>query len=204
MLSTADGPFDVQLATSRDGIAWDRRREPYIPTGIYEGLDLRLVSMGPGIVRRGMWLHQYFVGWPYTHGAPTSWDRDPAKRAEWMGRDRGGIYCATQRLDGYVSMDADNDGATLTTPPLVFEGNRLLLNLHVAGSGSARVALLNAAGEALPGFSADDCEVIEDDALAYEVRWKNGADVSAHAGKPVRLRIEMRNAKLFALQFVAR
>ncbi|HSI11154.1 MAG TPA: twin-arginine translocation signal domain-containing protein [Chthoniobacter sp.] len=202
-LTTNDGTFDVGFATSRDGITWNRWRQPYIPTGMYDDLDLRLVSMGFGVVRRGPWLHQYFVGWPYTHGRPEVWERDPASRAAWYGKNLGGIYCATQRVDGYLSMDAANGGGTLTTRPLSFKGNRLRLNVHTTGGGNARVALLDAQGTALPGFSADECEVIQDDAIDFEVRWKNGPDVNALAGQPLRVQVTMRNAKLYALQFTA-
>jgi len=59
-----------------------------------------------------------------------------------------------------------------------------------------------ARGQALPGFTKEDCEVIQDDGIDFEVRWKNGPDVSALAGRPVRVQVEMRNAKLYALRFV--
>jgi hypothetical protein len=200
-VNTADGTFDVQFAASRDGIAWKRWREPYVSAGQHGELDLRMVSMGPGFVRRGRWLHQYFVGCAWTHGQPVVWDREPATRPEWMKRDLGGIYCATQRVDGFVSMDTNNAGGTLTTRPLIFKGNRLHLNVHTAGIGSMRVALLGADGSALPGFSADDCEVISADEIDHEVRWKAGADIGALAGKPLRVQCTMRNAKLYAMQF---
>jgi hypothetical protein len=199
--NTADGTFDVQCATSRDGIAWHRWREPYVSAGVRDGLDLRIVSMGPGMVRRGRLLHQYFVGCTFTHGRPIVWDKDLENRAEWLKRERGGIYCATQRVDGFVSMDAANTSGTLTTQPLIFKGDRLFLNIATAGIGSARVALLDANGGALPGFAADECDIISADEIDFAVRWKAGSDISALVGKPVRVRLEMRNAKIFALQF---
>ncbi|HSI65579.1 MAG TPA: hypothetical protein VLE43_20805 [Candidatus Saccharimonadia bacterium] len=199
--NTADGTFDVQFAASRDGIAWHRWREPYIGAGVHDGLDLRIVSMGPGMVRRGRVLYQYFVGDTFTHGRPVVWDKDLTNRAEWLQRERGGIYCATQRVDGFVSMNAANTPGTLTTQPLLFRGNRLFLNIHTAGSGSVKVALLQPDGTPHPGFTNRDCELISADEIDYEVRWKDGAAVSALAGKPVRVQLEMRNAKLYALQF---
>ena len=199
--NTADGTFEVQFAASRDGIAWNRWRQSYVSAGVHEGLDLRMVSMGPGMVRRGRLLYQYFVGCTFTHGRPVVWDKDMENRAEWLKKDRGGIYCATQRVDGFVSMNADNKGGTLTTRPLLFNGDRLCLNLHTAGSGSARVALLGADGNPLPGFTADDCEPISADAIDHEVRWKQGPEVAALSGKPVRVQLTMRNAELYALQF---
>jgi hypothetical protein len=199
--NTADGTFDVHFAASRDGISWTRWREPYVSAGVHEGLDLKMVSMGPGLVRRGRELYQYFVGCTFTHGRPVVWDKDLENRAEWLKRDRGGIYCATQRVDGFVSMDANNTPGTLTTRPLIFQGNRLHLNVHTAGSGSVRLALLDLNGEPLEGFAASDCEIISDDAIDYEVRWKSGADVSRWAGTPLRLQFSMRNAKVYALEF---
>jgi hypothetical protein len=200
-ITTADGPFDALFASSRDGVTWNRWRQPYVATGFCEDLNLQLVSMGLGMVRRGPWLHQYFVGWPYTHGQAVAWEHDLDARNKWIGQDRGGIYCATQRVDGFISMDARPAGGTLTTRPLLFKGDRLRVNVHTAGSGSARVALLDAEGKPVPGFAAEDCETIETDAIDPDGRWTAGADGGALAGKPVRVQWTMRNAKLYALQF---
>ena len=49
-------------------------------------------------------------------------------------------------------MDAGFPGGILTTRPLRFSGNELLLNLHTQGSGGVRVALLDAAGKPIRGF----------------------------------------------------
>lgn len=201
-LTGNDGTFDVQLATSSDGITWNRYRESYVPAGFYDGLELRLVSMGQGIVRRGRLLYQYFVGWPHTHGRPSTWDRDLEDRARWLKEDLGGIYCATQRVDGFISIDAAYTGGTLITQPLRFEGNRLSLNLDTTGCGTAKVALLQADGTPIPGFTIADCKVINADQIDYHVQWQNGPDLTAIAGQPVRLQFEMRNTKLYALQFL--
>lgn len=201
--NTADGTFDVQFAASRDGIAWHRWREPYIAAGVHEGLDLRIVSMGPGMVRRGRVLYQYFVGDTFTHGRPAVWDKDLENRSEWLKRERGGIYCATQRVDGFVSMDAGGIPGILTTQPLRFRGDRLRLNVHTAGSGSVKVGLLAEDGTPIPDFMADDCETISADEIDYEVRWKGAPNLGTLAGKTVRVQLKMRNAKVFALQFGA-
>ncbi len=200
-LNGNDGSFDVQLAASRDGIVWNRWRRPYVAAGFHDGLDLRLVSMGQGMVRRGRSLYQYFVGWPHTHGRPVVWDRDLEDRARWLKKDLGGIYVATQRVDGFISMDAAPTGGLLTTQPLLFQGRRLCLNLNTAGSGSTRVAVLDGDGTPISGFDAADCRVIQADEIDHHVHWKNGADVGALAGRPVRLQFAMGNTKLYALQF---
>lgn len=200
-LNGNDGTFDTHFASSRDGIEWERRREPYIAAGYHDGLDLRLVSLAQGLIRRGRELHQYFIGWPHTHGRPVVWDKDMADREEWRKKDLGGIYRATQRVDGFVSLDAGFPGGSFTTKPLTFTGNRLRLNLSTEGSGGVRVALLDESGKPLPGFAENDHDWINADAIDHEVRWKGDPDFGQHAGKPVRLRFELRNAKLFAFQF---
>ena len=62
------------------------------------------------------------------------------------------------------------------------------------------VELQDAEGKALPGFALADCEPIWGDHIARIVKWKGGDDVSAHAGKPVRLRFEMSDADLFSIR----
>ena len=202
-LNTNDGTFDVQFAASRDGITWERQRTPYIAAGYHAGMDLRLVSMGQGMVRRGRLLYQYFVGWPHTHGRPVVWDKDLADRAEWLKRDLGGIFCATQRVDGFASMSAKAKDGVLTTRPLRFTGNRLQLNIHTAGIGCARVALLDADLKPLPGYSLGECEPISADEIDYVVRWKSGADLASLAGQTVRVQISLSHAEIFALQFTS-
>lgn len=201
-LSGNDGNFEPQLATSADGISWNRWRQPYVAPGFHDGTDLRLVSMAHGMVRRGRWIYQYFIGWPHTHGRPDVWNRDPENALEWTKKDRGGIYFARQRLDGFVSLDGAYTGGVLTTRPLTFTGNRLVLNIDTRGNGSARAALLEADGAEVPRFSAAACQAIQADDTGCVVRWKDGGDVSALAGRPVRVQITMRNTKLYALQFV--
>ena len=56
-------------------------------------------------------------------------------------------------------------------------------------------------GKPLPGFSASDCEPIIGDRLDALVSWKGGADLTGFAGQPIRVRIELRDAQLYALRF---
>ena len=106
-----------------------------------------------------------------------------------------------QRLDGFMSADAAYTGGYLITPPLIFEGNRLEINVNSSAMGSVRVEILDENGRVIPGFSADECEKISFNSLAYVVKWRGESDVSELAGKPIRLKFVMRGAKLYAFQF---
>ena len=105
------------------------------------------------------------------------------------------------RLDGFVSADAPQEGGYLITPPLIFHGDHLELNLNVSAMGGVRVEIQDKDGEPVDGFKLDDCDRILMNDVAYTVRWKGNPDVTELAGQTVRLKFDMRSAKLYAFQF---
>ena len=188
-----DGPLDIRLAVSRDGIHFTRPdRKPYIGLGVKGNFDDSAMYMTTGFIRRGAELWQYYEGYDFTHGAYN------------MATDRfkGVISRVVQRLDGFVSADAAYGGGELTTVPVVFAGKRLELNLDASVAGSAQVEILRADGKPVPGFSLAEADAIKGNFIAKTVTWQGRDDVSAVAGKPVQLHFVMRDAKLYAFQFV--
>ena len=132
-------------------------------------------------------------------------------------RMRGGGLATvrfTQRLDGFLSLDAGDEPGTFITRPFVFEGDKLVLN--VAAGGSVKVGITNLPGMEVTGFNIGltnppkipvtgfgigDCDPITTDSVRHVVTWKGDSDVGNLAGQVVRLRFEMQNAKLYAFQF---
>ncbi len=84
---------------------------------------------------------------------------------------------------------------------MLFDGDHLELNVNVAAMGEVRVELQDESGSPLPGFTLDDCDRILFNDVAYTATWRGSSDVSSLVGRPVRLRIVMRSAKLYAFQF---
>ncbi|MBN2295267.1 MAG: hypothetical protein JXM70_22745 [Pirellulales bacterium] len=193
-----DGLLDVSIACSRDGVKWQRPdRGPYIRLGENSQWDGKFIMAGVGLVRMGNEIYQYYNGIDMTHiGTRRMQKSQRDKTTGWgfMGR-------VVQRLDGFYSADAAYAGGRLVTPPIRFSGKQLVLNLDTSSAGHARVSILDAAGKPLPGYSITDCEIILDNNVAHVVTWDGKSDISALAGKPVRLRFEMRSAKLYAFQF---
>jgi hypothetical protein len=99
-------------------------------------------------------------------------------------------------------LDAGHEGGELITHPLIFEGNRLQLNIDCGAMGEAWVEIQDASGKPLSGYGMEDCVSVDRNGVAQEVWWKNGPDVSSVSGKSIRLRIKMRSSKLYAFQFV--
>lgn len=194
------GLFETQLFVGRDGRDFTRFHASYIEPGLIRdhlGLDgepdCGMIMMGIGMARRGDWLDQYCYSTRRVHGAPD----------EMVERGMNGraVYRLVQRLDGFVSADADHKGGELVTPPLTFEGARLSLNAQCDGLGEIWVEILDGAGSPVAGYTMDEAVSIDRNGTAQEIWWRQGPDLAPLAGKPVRLRIRMRSAKLYAFEF---
>jgi hypothetical protein len=186
------GPLESQLSVSRNGIDWKRYPRPaYVGIGRHEGRDVVTAYIAHGMIRRGEEIWQYYFGETQYHSAYVK-DED--------GR---GVYRLVQRLDGFVSVDSPYDREeTIVTKPLVFDGDRLQLNIDTDAVGYAQVGFLDENGKPIEGFTVDDGLYINGDFIAGEVEWLNGPDVSALAGKTVQVVLRMRGTKLYAMQFV--
>jgi len=185
---------DVQLAVSRDARHFTRpgRRQPFLRTGADGTFDSKRIYALPRPVRRGDELWIYYFGTNRDH----AYRVDPhAQRLE------AAISRAVLRLDGFVAAEADYEGGWLLTPPIIFDGARLELNLDTGAGGAARVEILEAGGKPVPGFTLAEADELNGNSVRMPASWRGRRDVSALAGKPVRLRLKMRSARLYAFQF---
>ena len=107
----------------------------------------------------------------------------------------------TLRTDGFVSLHAGAATGYVTTRPFTFDGAQLTLNLSTSAAGGARVELQDEHGRPLPGRALADCPPIFTDAVEHMVHWHNGSDVSPWIGTPIRLRVELQEADLYAVRF---
>ena len=55
----------------------------------------------------------------------------------------------------------------------------------------------------IQGRTFDDCDPFTGDSTSHTVTWKGESDISRWANRPVRLRVRMRRARLYALQTAA-
>jgi len=170
----------VDLGVSRDGANWKFYADDtwYLTPGDSAEEVLSLY----GLVRRGDEIWQYF-DYGGAHGG-----------------DKKRTYARlTQRLDGFVSVDAGSKTGTIVTRLLVFEGEQLELN--VAAKGHVKVAILDTDGNEIPGLGLSDCEVIKGDSIRKTVRFKDDKLLKSVAGKAVRVKFELQDAKLYAFKF---
>ena len=178
------GPFEVQLAVSRDGHQFNRVgfRTPFIAEGDVSEWDRFNVST--------------FMNDPILVGDEMRifYSAQSHRHAPYRGKDFGemgaGVGYATIQRDRFVSLEASFDGGTLVTKPLRIAGRSLRLNAK-SDYGSIVIEALNSAGTVVA-----TSKPWRRDSLDGAVEWETGA---LPASEPVALRFTLKNAKLFAV-----
>lgn len=186
------GPAEVQFVGSRDSSVWHRYdRTAYAPPGVANPAKKNMVFMSTGLVVRGDEIWQYGVEFESVHG-----DIEARKR-----KTDGFIVRYVQRVDGFVSLDTDNDGGRARTVPLKITGKSLLLNLDTGALGEMRVGLFDTNGRPLNGYAVDDCVPIEYNGTSAAVTWKGGADLAVLIGREVAIEFRSTRTKLYSFRF---
>ena len=177
---------DTILMTSRGGSRYDRTfMESFVRPGIgSQNWVSRTNYPGCGVIPTGPNEMSLFVS------------REYAQQSAHIAR-------YTLRTDGFASINAPYGGGEFLTRPLTFTGKTLSLNCSTSAAGSIQVEIQDAHGKALPGFELNQCIPIVGDEIAKRVQWKSTPDLRKRAGQAVRLRFVMRDADLYALQFLA-
>ena len=104
-------------------------------------------------------------------------------------------------MDGLASLAAGHEGGELLTRPVRFSGDRLELNFATSAAGGIRVELQEPDGTPIPGFTLEDSVELIGNEIARDAGWRGGRDLAALAGRPVRLRVVLRDAELFSFRF---
>ncbi|MCB1278643.1 hypothetical protein [Prosthecobacter sp.] len=175
-LSKRGSSTDIMFVSSRDGLHFDRTAKDAF---IRPGLD------------PAAWGNR--SNYTAYHIVPTS----PEEISIYASAGRR----YTLRTDGFMSIHAPYEGGEWVTKPLIFTGKKLILNFATSAGGQIRVEVQDANGAPIEGFKLDQSKPLIGDAIERAAAWAGGNDVSALAGKPVRLRFEMSDADVFSLRF---
>jgi len=183
---------EALVMASRDGVHYERWNEAFLR---------------PGIQRPETWQYgQHYVAWHAVEtesslpGAPNELSFYSSEGG-WTGESNA-VRRYTLRLDGFVSVNGNSKGGTMTTKPVQFRGRRLQLNCATSAVGEIRVGLQKADGTVIDGFGLNDCSEVFGDSVERTVAWGDRTDVSSLAGKPVRLIFEVTDGDLYSFRFV--
>lgn len=173
--------IDVQLTISHDNKNWARvaNQATFIPLG-------ELGSWDDGMI---------FTTPPFNHNDKTliyysAWDNSHDSKE----RRRSGIGLATLRLNGFVSLDAKEEGY-ITTRKLKNAKGPLLVNVN-AKEGSLRAELIDNQGNPISGYTIKDCIPVKADDVSYVVVWNNHNKLPNSSG-PFQIRFELTKSSLY-------
>ncbi len=203
MYETHEQTWDIYLMSSRDGFHWNwiDRSVPFLGRGEAGTYDAGYMTPSGPIFHDGkVWI--YYGTFSGAHSEVRT----------GLGPNRMAIGVCTLPVDRWVGLLAGPYRGTLVTHPLVFAGTGLQIDLDASvplqrpggrrrfDECEVRLAVEDPSGGAIEGFTIDRCRPILEGGV-QQVAW-DGGNVVSLAGKPVRLRFEMRNAALYSLQFV--
>ncbi len=183
--------IDIQLAWSRDGIHWERHpaRPLFLETGPAGSYDWGMVFPPVGLIEREDRIDFYYVGREQLH-------------VRMPGNSH--ICVASLRQDGFVSIEAPQEGFLLTRP-LECPGGRLHINGKTSGEGSIRVAIRRGEGELdgkwLPQGDYDRCQSFTGDSTDQILAWREMKDLESLRGESIRLQFQLREAHLYSFWF---
>jgi hypothetical protein len=182
---------DGLMMTSRDGLTFKRWGEAFLR---------------PGSSRTNSWVYgDNIISW----GILNTESDQPDSPAElsiyvtegyWTGKSQN-FRRYSLRVDGFVSMQAPLNGGEFVTKPLVFDGDKLVINYSTSAAGGIWVEIQDASGQPLEGYAKAECHEIFGDEIQREVVWKRGDNVRRLASTPVRLRFVLKDADLFSFRF---
>ena len=107
----------------------------------------------------------------------------------------------SMRFDGFASLSAGYSGGEMTTKPFIFEGGTLELNYSTSAAGEILIEILDKDGNKLPGYSMEECQPIIGNEISRTVYWNKSKDLSKLAGKPIRMRVYLKDADIFSFKF---
>jgi len=183
------GVSDGLFMSSRDGTRWKRWGEAFLRPGL----------------QKERWVNRNnMIAWGILQTAsslPGAPDEISIYSSEGYYVEDCRMRRHTLRLDGFVSVHAGGQSGEMLTKPLVFRGERLVLNVSTSAAGKVLVELQDEDGVPVRGFALADCQEIYGDEIERTVEWKGRQDLSGLAGKTVRLRFLLKDADLYSLRF---
>lgn len=195
-----DRPYfysDVFLGFSFDGLHWDRLPEnpPLIPRGPEGAFDAGQAQTVKSIVQRGDLHYLYYAGTPY---------------AQKVSGNETHIGLARLPRHRFIAQMAPAEGGYLLTRQVRVSHPRLLVNMTLEATSGTAAAFAaevlvfesNGTAKAVEGYTFADCTTRASDALDVPVTWRDHKDLSRLVGEAVMIRFYLKEAGLYAFQFV--
>ena len=182
------GVINVELATSRDGIHWERpfRDDLFLTSSQGDKFDSGSILLDPTPIYLEKEFQFYYGG---LSGGATG--GDDYKMVS-------GVGLATMERDRFAGIEPIDHIGQITLKPLDLSG---IANCSVnadASSGSVRVEVLGDDERRIRGFTRNDASPLQGDQLALSPRWNGKTLADLQPGR-YSLRLHLENARVFAI-----
>ncbi|MDF2659572.1 MAG: hypothetical protein K0Q94_2363 [Paenibacillus sp.] len=190
------GTMDIQLAYSRDGFCWHRSMQgkKLIALGAEEEWDSKCIMPSSNVIFRPDRMEFYYAGISVDHSGfgLLPYEDIPLEC----------IGLATLRPDGFTYLRASRDWCELMTRTFAVERGELYINAAAAnGYVRVRVEVCDTYGQAIEGFSFDDCVPFNGDNIAAKVEWIGNPDLNKIERQVIRIKIRALQAELYSFFF---
>lgn len=192
-LEKSHGRIETELAYGRSGHTWHRAAQgvPFIPTGEEDdSWEWGCIQPASSPVYLPDEIRFYYTATRHENALNKLWKGD---------KPRCGVGFVSLKPDRFVCLASQPEGGHLLTRAFHVHTPQFAVNAAVAPGGRIRVAVTGLDGQEIEGFRLDDCTPITGDATDQSVSWLGTPDTAALAGHPVRLRVEVHDARLYAL-----
>ncbi len=182
------GINDAVFMSSRDGQHWDRR---FLESFLRPGRDElnwtdRNNYIAAGLIQTAPDELSLYFSQNYRH-------------------DTAHLRRGVLRLDGMVSVNAGYHGGEFVTKPFTYQGDSLVLNFETSAAGSIRLELQDERGRPISGYELENFPPLWGDKIEHTVAWTAnpqwGTSLKKLEGLPIRLRVVLRDADLYSMQF---
>lgn len=180
----ANDSSDAVFMTTRGGDRYDRT---FMESFVRPGLD------------SANWVSR--ANYPAQGIVPTGETEMSIYIGRGMGQGSAYLERLVLRTDGFASLRADYGGGNLLTKPFWFAGSELQINYSTSAAGTIRVGFEDEDNVMIEGFALIDCDEIIGDDVDRTVTWNGESDVGKLARRPVRMRIDMKDADLYSFRF---
>lgn len=188
------GRCDARLAYSYDGLAWQRvTHEPFVACDDFTDFGNGSIYPSTFVVTPDDRILIYSRASIVEHLRAS--EIPPDVKPHEM------LQVHELRRDGFAYLQSAGGYGEVVTKPLRLDGPELSLNV-LSPVGEVRVEIADVNGKPLEGYSLEDCTPFRGDALFWEPRWHDRADLAQAVtrGESVRLRIRLFHARLYAIR----
>ena len=191
------GLNQTELTVSRDLYNWERVADRELFLGIEKwdsknfGTGQLMPTSRPIIKDDGeIWIYYNAIR---TRGLMELYPKDIQ---DFLNENIGSAIClATLRPDGFVSLDAKNQGVVITKPIKINRNASIHINVDSTNGYLAAEVLDPVSMEPLPGYTFENCEKISEDSTDKKISWKTNDKINNDI---VRLKFILEKSSLYS------